>query len=40
MDVGGISRDGRVSNKLGSGSLHQAVGIFTPEDFRLVVDTE
>ena len=40
MDVGVISRDGRVINELGSGSLRQAVGILTPEDFRLVVDTE
>ena len=40
MDVGGISKDGRVTNELGSGSLRQAVGILTPEDFRPVVDTE
>ena len=40
MDVGGISREGRVTNELGTGSLRQAVGILTPEDFRLIVDTE
>ena len=40
MNVRGISRDGRVTNELGSGSLCQAVGILTPEDFRSVVDTE
>ena len=40
LDVGGISRDGRVTTELGTGSLHQAVGILTPEDFRLVVDSE
>ena len=40
MDVGGISRDGRVTNELGSGSLRKAVGILTPEDFRPVVNSE
>ena len=40
MDVGGISRDGRVTNELGSGPLRQAVGILTLEDFRPVVDSE
>ena len=40
LDVGGISRDGRVTTELGIGSLCQAVGIFTPEDFRTVVNTE
>ena len=40
MYVDGISRDGRVTNELGSGSLRQAVGILTPEDFRHVVDSE
>ena len=40
MDVGGISRDSQVTNELGSGSLCQAVGILTPEDFRSVVDTD
>ena len=34
MDVGGISTE------LGTGSLRQAVGILTPEDFRPLVDTE
>ena len=40
LDVGGISRDGRVTSELGTGSLRQAVGILTPEDFRPVVDSE
>ena len=40
MDVGGISRDGRVTTETGTDSLHQAVGILTPEDFRPVVNTE
>ena len=40
MDVGGISRDDRVSTELGTSSLRQAVGILTPKDFRPVVDTE
>ena len=40
LDVGGISRDGRVTNELGSGSLRQAVGILTSEDFLPVVDNE
>ena len=40
MDVGGISRDGQVTNELGSGFLRQVVGILTPEDFRPVNDTE
>ena len=40
MDVGGITRDDRVSSELGTGSLRQAVGILTPKDFRPIVDTE
>ena len=40
MDVGGISRNGRVNFELGSGPLRLAVGILTPEDFWPVVDTE
>ena len=40
MDVGGITRDDRVSTELGTGSLRQTVGILTPKDFRPVVDTE
>ena len=40
MDVGGITKDDRVSTELGTGSLRQAVGILTPKDFRPVVDTE
>ena len=39
-DVGGISRSGRVTSELCTGSLRQAVGILTPKDFRPVVDTE
>ena len=40
MDVGGISRDDRVTIELGTGSLHQVVGILISEDFGPVVDTE
>ena len=40
VDVGGITRDDRVSTELGTGSLRQAVGILTPKDFRPVVDDE
>ena len=42
LDVGGISRDGRVTSELGTGSLRQAIaiGILTPDDFRPVVDSE
>ena len=40
LDVGGISRDGRVTTELGIGSLRQAVGILTPEDSQTVVETE
>ena len=40
IDVGGITRDNRVTNELGTSSLRQAVGILTPKDFRPVVDTE
>ena len=40
MDVGGITRDDRVSTELGTGSLRQAVGILSPGDFRPIVDTE
>ena len=39
-DVGGVSRDGRVTTELGTGSLKQAAGILTPEDFRSIVDIE
>ena len=35
LDVGGISRDSRVTTELGTGSLRQAVGILT-----LIVDSE
>ena len=40
MDVGRITRDDRVSTDLGNGSLHQAVDILTPKDFRPAVDDE
>ena len=40
INVGGITRDNRVTTELGTGSLRQAVGILTPKDFRPVVDTE
>ena len=40
IDVGGITRDNRVTTELGTDSLRQAVGILTPKDFQPVVDTE
>ena len=40
VDVGGITRDDRVSTELGTGSLRQAVGILTPKNSWPVVDTE
>ena len=40
VDVGGITRNVRVSTELGTGSLRQAVGILIPEDFRPVVASE
>ena len=40
MDVGGITRDNRVSTELGTGSLRQAIGILTPKNFQPVVDSE
>ena len=40
LDVGGVSRNGRVTIELGTGSLRQAIGILTHEGFRAVVDTE
>ena len=40
LDVGGVSRDGRANTELGTGSLREAVGIFTPEDFRPIVSTD
>ena len=40
IDVGGITRDNRVSTELGTGSLRQAVGILTPKDFRPIVTNE
>ena len=40
MDVGGVSRNCRMTTKLGSGSLRQAVGILNPGDFRPIVDID
>ena len=40
LDVGGISRGGRVTSELCTGSLRQAVGILTPKNFRPVVANE
>ena len=40
LDVGGVSRDSRVTTELDTGSLRQAVGILIPRDFRPIVDTE
>ena len=40
IDVGGITRDNRVSTELGTGSLRQAVGILTPKDFRPIVTND
>ena len=40
FDVSGISRDGRDSTELCTGSLRQAVGILTPKDFQPVVASE
>ena len=39
LDVGGITRDDRVTTELDTGSLRQAVGILTPKDFRPIVDS-
>ena len=35
-----VSRDDRANTELGTGSLRQAVGIITPEDFRHIVGTD
>ena len=40
MDVGGVSRNCRMTTELGSGPLRQAVAILTPGDFRPIVDTD
>ena len=40
LDVGGITRDDRVTTELGTGSLRQAVGILTPKDFWPIVASE
>ena len=40
LDVGGITRDNRVTTELSTGFLRQAVGILTPKDFRPIVDSE
>ena len=40
LDVGGFTRTGQFTPELCTGSLGQAVGVLTPEDFRSVVDTD
>ena len=40
LDVGGISRDGRVTTELGTSSLRQTVSIHTLKDFQPTVDSE
>ena len=40
LDVGGLSRDGRVTTELGRDSLRQAIDILNPEDFWAIVDTD
>ena len=40
MDVGWLSRDGRVTTTLSTGSLVHAVCILIPEDFKTIIDTE
>ena len=40
LDVGGLSRDGRVNTDLDTGSLWHAVDILTPDYFRSLVDSE
>ena len=40
LDVGGLSRDGRVTTEFCTGFLRQAISILTPEDLRPIVDTE
>ena len=40
LDVEGLSSDARVTIELGTGSLRHAIGIFTPNNFQTIVDTE
>ena len=40
LDVGCVSRDGWVTNELGTGSLRYGVDIPTRKDFHAVVDSE
>ena len=40
LDVGGLSRDGRVTTEFGTGSLRHAVSILTLDDFQAIVDSE
>ena len=40
LDVGGVSRNGRANTELATGSLRQAVGILTREDFRHMISTD
>ena len=39
MDVGGVSRDGRVTTELDTGPLRHALGILTSENFRTIVNS-
>ena len=40
IDLGGITRDNRVSTELGTGSLRQSVGILTPKDSQPIAANE
>ena len=40
LEVRGLSRDGRVTTELSTGSLRHAVGILITENFRSIVDNE
>ena len=40
LNVGGVSRDDRVTTELGTGSMRHAVGVHTLENFRAVADSE
>ena len=40
LDVVELSRDGRVTSELGTGSLRHAVGILTSKDLRTIINSE
>ena len=40
LDVGGVSRDGRVTTELDISSLRHVVGILTTEDFHAIDDSK